>query len=175
MPRKLNFVVVILACTFFVSVCFAQTDKANASKKSVSVSVTATAVTPATVMPTSASVSADKRGAPVAMIAGQPVYEDDLQAVVAPKLMQLRNQEYQIKRQALESLIDQKLLEGEAKKKGIPTDKFLEQEVDAKIPDPTDAEAYAYYLGQKNQNRSFEDAKTFEKNSLKQAKVQQAR
>src|ERR1700745_3179100 len=74
---------------------------------------------------------------PVATIGGEPIYEDDLQSAVTPKLAQLRTQEYQIKRQALESLIDQRLLEAEAKKKGVSTDKFLEQEVDAKIGDPT--------------------------------------
>ena len=113
---------------------------------------------------------------PVATIAGQPIYEDELQQSVAPKLSQLRNQEYQIKRQALEGLIDQKLLEAEAKKKGVSTDKFLEQEVDAKIPDPTDAEVKAYYLAQKNQsNKPFDDVKVQMKGSLKQAEIQQAR
>ena len=177
MSKKLTISAIVACFVSAATVCVGQTDKANASKKSVSVSVTATAVTPATVMPTSASVSADKRGAPVAMIAGQPIYESDLQDSLAPKLLQLRNQEYQIKKQALESLIDQKLLEAEAKKKGIPADKVLEQEVDAKITDPTDAEAYAFYLGQKNQlNRPFDDdAKKFAKNSLKQVKIQQAR
>jgi len=179
MPRKLNFVSVILSCcAIFVSVSFAQTDNANKPKKTVSVSVTATATrtTPSTAGPTGGASTADNRGGPIAMVAGQPIYENELQSSVAPKLMQLRNQEYQIKRQALDNLIDQKLLEAEAKKKGVSTDKFLEQEVDAKIPDTTDAEAYAYYLGQRNQlNRSFEDAKTFAKNSLKQAKIQQAR
>ena len=110
---------------------------------------------------------------PVATIAGQPIYEDDLQSAVTPKLAQLRTQEYQIKRQALESLIDQKLLEAEAKKKGVSTDKLIEQEVDAKIGDPTDAEVYAFYLGQKSQQK-FDDVKAQLKTSLKQAKLQQA-
>ena len=110
---------------------------------------------------------------PVATISGQPIYEDDLQSAVTPKLAQLRTQEYQIKRQALESLIDQKLIEAEAKKKGVSTDKLIEQEVDAKIGDPTDAEVYAFYLGQKSQQK-FDDVKAQLKTSLKQAKLQQA-
>jgi protein-disulfide isomerase len=112
---------------------------------------------------------------PVATIAGQPIYEDELQQSLAPKLAQLRNQEYQIKRQALDSLIDQKLLEAEAKKKGIATDKLLEEEVDEKIPAPTDAEAKAYYLAQRNQSKSFDDVKVQMKASLKQVEIQQAR
>jgi len=111
---------------------------------------------------------------PVATIAGQPIYEDELQSAVTPKLAQLRNQEYQIKKQALDNLIDEKLIQAEAKKKGVSTDKLLEQEVDAKIGDPTDAEAYAFYLGQRSQG-PFDDAKAQMKASLKQAKLQRAR
>jgi protein-disulfide isomerase len=110
---------------------------------------------------------------PIATIAGQPIYEDALLPVVAPKLMQLRNQEYQIKKQAVDNLIDEKLIQAEAKKKGVSTDKLIEQEVDAKIGDPTDAEVYAFYLGQKNQQK-FDDMKAQLKTSLKQAKLQQA-
>jgi protein-disulfide isomerase len=113
---------------------------------------------------------------PIAMIAGQPIYQDDLLPTVAPKLIQLRDQEYQLKKQALENLIDQKLLEAEAKKKSVSTDKLLEQAADAKIGDPTDAEVYAFYLGQKSQSsRPFDDVKVQLKASLKQAKIQQAR
>jgi protein-disulfide isomerase len=113
---------------------------------------------------------------PIAVVAGQPIYEDDLLSSVAPKLFSLRSQEYQIKKQALEALIDQRLLEAEAKKKGISTDKFLEQQVDTKIADPTDAELNGFYFGQKSQLKgSFDDVKAQLKVSLKQAKIQQAR
>jgi protein-disulfide isomerase len=111
----------------------------------------------------------------IATIAGQPIYQDDLLPSIASQLIALRNQEYQLRKRALENLIDQRLLEAEAKKKGVSTDKFLEQEVDAKVADPTDAEVYAFYLGQKNQlNRPFDEAKAQLKTSLKQAKIQQA-
>jgi len=80
-----------------------------------------------------------------------------------------------LKKKALENLIDQKLLEAEAKKKGVSTDKFLEQEVDAKVADPTDAELNAVYLMQKDQfNRPFNDMKPQLQQTLKRAKIQQA-
>jgi protein-disulfide isomerase len=113
---------------------------------------------------------------PIAMVAGQPIYEDELLPSVAPKLFSLHSQEYQVKKQALEPLIDQKLLEAEAKKKGISTDKLLEQQVDAKIADPSDAELTGFYFGQKSQLKgSFDEVKVQLKASLKQAKIQQAR
>ncbi len=53
---------------------------------------------------------------PVAVIAGQTIYEDELLPCVQA---QLRNEEDELKSGALENLVDQKLLEAEAKKKGI--------------------------------------------------------
>lgn len=123
------------------------------------------------------SSSPARNGAPVATIDGQPIYESDLLPSVASQLRPLRSQEYEIEKQGLDRLIDQKLLEAEAKKKGIPTDRFLQQEVDSKVADPTDAEVNAFYLAEKNQlgNRTFADVKAQLKAQLKQAELQQAR
>src|SRR6516225_9089429 len=82
---------------------------------------------------TSVSASA---GASVATINGQPITEDDLAPLIQGQLRPLREQEYQIKRKALESLINQRILEAEAKKRNLTTEQFLAQEVDAKVPEP---------------------------------------
>jgi protein-disulfide isomerase len=112
----------------------------------------------------------------LATVGGQPVTEDDLLPSIASKLISLRNLEYQMKKQALDNLIDQRLLEAEAKKKGMTADKFLQQEVDAKVAEPTDAELNAYYLAQKAElNRPFSELKAQIEPTLRQAKVQQAR
>src|SRR5712691_2374813 len=73
---------------------------------------------------------------PLAVVAGQPIYDDDLLPFVQAQVFQLRVQEYEVKSRALENLVNQKLLEAEAKKKGIPTEKVLAQEVDARSPSP---------------------------------------
>ncbi len=113
---------------------------------------------------------------PVAVIGKQEVFEEELMNQLGPQLQQLRNQEYQLKNRALERLIDQKLLEAEAKKKGVAVDKLLEREVDAKIADPTDGEVEAFYLGQKDRvNVPFDQAKAQLRTNLKQAKIQPAR
>ena len=81
-----------------------------------------------------------------------------------------------MKSKALENLVNQKLLEAEAKKRGIPTEKLLEQEVDAKVAEPTEAELQALYIVQKEQLRkSFDEIKAQLQQLLKQAKLQQAR
>jgi len=66
-----------------------------------------------------------KQKEPLAVVAGQPIYDDDLLPFVQAQVFQLRVQEYEVKSKALENLVNQKLLEAEAKKKGIPTEKVL--------------------------------------------------
>jgi protein-disulfide isomerase len=117
-----------------------------------------------------------KNKEPVARVAGQTIYEEDLLPLVQPQLRRLRNQEYELKSKALENLINQELLEAEAKKKGIAIGKLLEQEVDAKVAEATEAELMGIYLSQKDRlNRSFEEAKAQLQQALKQAKLQGTR
>ena len=92
------------------------------------------------------------------------------------QLQQLQQQEYQIKRQALDELINQKLIEIEAKKKGLTAEKLLAQKVDAKISEPTEDEIEGFYLAlQKQLNKPLEEVKPQIRQQLKLAKVQQAR
>ncbi len=117
-----------------------------------------------------------KSSQPLAIVGGQQITEDDLAPLVAGQLRPLRDQEYQIKKKALENLVNQRLLEAEAKKKDLSTDKFLEQEVDSKVAEPTDAEISAVYAVQKDQiNRPFEEVKPQLQQNLKRARIQQAR
>jgi len=115
-------------------------------------------------------------GDPVATVAGQPISEQELLETVGPQQsMQLRMQEYEAKSKALESLIRLKLVQAEAKKRGIPAEKLVEQEVESKVPDPTDGEVEAYFWGQNRAGASFEEVKEQYRSSLKQLKLQKAR
>jgi len=86
---------------------------------------------------------------PIATVDTQPIYDEDLAPTVEGQLQPLRNQEYEIKRKALDNLIEQKMLEAAAKKKGLTTEKLLDQEVNSKVPEPSDAELEGYYVGLK--------------------------
>ncbi len=117
-----------------------------------------------------------KSDSPLATVDGQKVTEEDLAPYVQSQLRPLREQEYQIKKKALDNLINQKLVDAEAKKNGLTTEKLYEQEVDAKVPEPTDVELNAIYAVQKEQlNRPFEEVKAQLQQNLKRAKTQQAR
>ena len=59
----------------------------------------------------------------------------------------------------LELIINDLLLEGEAKRRGITTAQLLELEVTAKVIQPTEAEAKAIYEQIKNRTQSFSNVK----------------
>lgn len=113
---------------------------------------------------------------PVAVVSGQPIYDEDLLPFVQAQVFQLRLQEYEMKSKALENLVNRRLLEGEARRKRIPVENVLEQEVDAKVPEPTDAELQALYIVQKELlKKPFDEIRPQLGRLLKQAKLQQAR
>jgi len=120
--------------------------------------------------------AAEKSAPPLATVDGQAITEDYINPYVQSQLRPLRDQEYQIKRKALDNLVNQRVLEAEAKKKGFTTDMLLQQEVDAKVVEPTNVELNAIYAVQKEQlNRPFEEVKPQLQQNLKKAKIQQAR
>jgi protein-disulfide isomerase len=113
---------------------------------------------------------------PLATVAGQPIYEQDLMSVAGPNLLELHKQEFKAKNDALDSLIRKKLIEVEAKKKGLSTAELLKQEVDSKLAEPSDDEAKSYYLAVKDQTTlPFDQIKLQVKQLLKNSEIQQAR
>ena len=111
----------------------------------------------------------------VAIVNGQAIREDDLLSAVGSQLQQLRSQEYQIKSQALENLIRNKVLDAEAQKRGLSVDKLLEQEVGPLVDDPDDAQVRAAYDAQKQAiGRPLEEVRDQIRKTLKQQHVREA-
>ena len=97
-------------------------------------------------------------------------------SIAGTNLLDLRNQEYKLKSDALNTVIRKRVLESEAKKKGLTTDELLKREVDAKVPEPTEAEAKGYYLAMKSQTSlPFDTVKEQIVNLLRNLEIQQAR
>jgi len=120
--------------------------------------------------------SQGKTGEPLAVVAGQTIYDDDLLPYIQSQIFKLRLQEYDLKSLTLENVVNQRLVEAEARRKGIPSDKFFEQVVDSKVPEPAEGEIRALYIVQKDQlQRSYEELKPQLAKLLKQARVQEAR
>jgi protein-disulfide isomerase len=81
----------------------------------------------------------------VAIVDGKPITSADLEALAGSQLAQIRSQEYQIKKRALDELIARKLAEKEAAARGISTDELMRTEIEAKVPAITEAEQKAFY------------------------------
>ena len=69
----------------------------------------------------------------VAEVNGAPILASELEQKVAGRLARLRQEEYEIRRQALEELIAERLLAAEASKRKLTPEELLRQEVDAKV------------------------------------------
>ncbi len=121
-------------------------------------------------------LSAQNSPTPIATVDGQPIYEEELMSVAGTRLLELRNQEYKAKSDALDQLVLKKLIEAEARKKGLTAEELLKQEVDSKIAEPSDDEAKGYYLAGKNQTTlPFDQIKSQVKRLLKTSEIQEAR
>ncbi|HXJ42312.1 MAG TPA: thioredoxin domain-containing protein [Bryobacteraceae bacterium] len=114
--------------------------------------------------------------APVARLGAQAIYEEDLLPSIGAQLYQLKNQEYDLKIAALTGLLNQRLLEAEAKSVGLSTEALLEQNVDRNLQPASAAEIEAYYLAQKDRiNKPLSEIRPQMEQALLQARRQTAR
>src|SRR5580704_15335768 len=90
--------------------------------------------------------SAGKDNNVIAEVNGQKLMMSDLEQSEGSKLLQARSSFYDAQRKALDDLIDQNLLEQQAKKEGLTVDQLLDREVKSKLPaDPTDDQLKVSY------------------------------
>ena len=116
-----------------------------------------------------------KRNA-VAVVAGETIYEDELLPRIQGQLRQLQNEEYEVKSAALENLVNQKLEEAEAKKRGISVAKLIEQEADPKVSVPSEFELQAAYTSRKAlRDQPYAEVEKQLQQELRQEKIQAAR
>jgi protein-disulfide isomerase len=81
----------------------------------------------------------------VAEVNGAPVMASELDAKAAGRLVARRQQEYDIRKQALDELIAERLVAAEAARRRIPVEDLLRQEVDAKAVALPAAQVEAIY------------------------------
>jgi len=86
----------------------------------------------------------------LAVVNGVKITPKDLSPQARERVAELQRQVVEARRQELDLQINSLLLEAEAKKRGVTSTKVLEDEVIAKAPAPTEAEALAFF----NQNKA---------------------
>jgi protein-disulfide isomerase len=97
-------------------------------------------------------------GKVVATVNGEPITEGDLDKVVASQLARIQNQIYETKKEGIDSIVEDRLLEKEAKKQGISVPELMQKEVKDKVGEVTDKEVQDFY----DQNKPRFGKKTFE-------------
>jgi protein-disulfide isomerase len=90
-----------------------------------------------------AAPAADEEDA-VAIVDGTPVSSDTLDAVIQGQLMELRQREDQLRRQALDEIVAQMLIQREAEARGVSVNDLIEAEITSRAQ-VTPEEAKAFY------------------------------
>lgn len=87
--------------------------------------------------------------AAVARVDGTPITEGEVAAEARPGLLAAQNrfaeEVHSQRTQALDRLVEKRLLEARAKKEGVTVEALLEREVTSKVPEPTEPELQAVY------------------------------
>jgi len=81
----------------------------------------------------------------VATMNGQKITAKDLDEKIGAQLAQIEEQKHNARKQGLENMINERLLEDEAKKRGMTTDALVKAEVEDKVPAPTEEEIKKFY------------------------------
>ena len=126
-------------------------------------------------LPRNQSANAQAQAA-VATAAGEVISQSELDDAAAAQMIGLRNQEFQVESKVLDEIIRKRLVETEAKKRGLTVEQLYVQEVDSKISKPTDGEVAAFRLALSSQAKgALEQSKAQLQTSLMSLEIKQAR
>jgi len=100
----------------------------------------------------------DAADEPLAQVDGVAITSEEVEKALASQLSKLEEQIYNLKRQRVESLINEKLLAKEAAKRGVSIPALLDAEVTAKVGLVTEQEIEKFYQENKNQLKGEESS-----------------
>jgi predicted DsbA family dithiol-disulfide isomerase len=109
----------------------------------------------------------------LAIVNGVRITRQDLERATEESVNQLQRQVIEARKRELDLQINSRLLAIEAKRRGISTTKLLEQEVVAKVKEPTEAEAQIFY--DQNKTRIKADFKAAREDVLQYLRDQRQR
>jgi protein-disulfide isomerase len=102
------------------------------------------AQSPAAAQAQPTSAASPSAGEPVATVGGVAITRGDLEALVAPEVAKLEEQAHQLRRSQLDALIAERLLEAEAKRRGVSREALEKTEIEGKTPALTQPEIDAF-------------------------------
>jgi protein-disulfide isomerase len=110
----------------------------------------------------------------VAEVGGHKVTAEELQQREGAKLLQARYKYYLAERDALNELVEDKLLEMQASREGVSVEELLKRHVEAQIKDPTDEQLRLFYE-EMNTEQSYEELRDKILGSVHQTRRSKAR
>lgn len=105
----------------------------------------------ATAAPSASAEASADANSPVATVRGETITLAQVDELAAPSLLEARQAMYEARVQALDQLINDRLVEAEAKKRSIDEETMFRQEIEAKATPPTEAEIEEFF----NANRAM--------------------
>jgi len=90
-------------------------------------------------------------GAVVATVGGAPVTLDEVDRRAAAQLQRVRQEQYEMRSQALEAMLDERVLQREAEARHVTVDTLVAREVSAKVVPPTAAEIDTFFVQNRGQ------------------------
>jgi protein-disulfide isomerase len=94
--------------------------------------------------PAGAAAAQRSPGDVVAVVDGHEITNADLNAALGLSLAKLEEQAHALRKQGIEELIAQKLIDAEATRRGVTVDALVAQEITSKVPATTDADIAAF-------------------------------
>jgi len=94
---------------------------------------------------------------PIADVNGKAITEEEIDKAIAGQLSKLQEQIYDLRRQRLEAVIQERLLAEEAKRRGISAQKLLDTEVTSKVSLVTEEEVERFYQANKGRFQAETD------------------
>jgi protein-disulfide isomerase len=93
----------------------------------------------------SAAATHSDRGAVLAVVDGRPITLGEVDDRAEARMVHVRQEEYEIRRDALDELIADRLVDAEANREGVSRQLLVQREVDDKIPTPDPAQIAVIY------------------------------
>ena len=89
----------------------------------------------------------------LAVVGDVEITETEVTDLMASQLKKLEQERYGLLKQGVDRLVADRLVELEAEKRGITVEELIDQEVVAKVPEPTDEQVDSFYEQQKSRIR----------------------
>lgn len=100
------------------------------------------------------AASSSSAGEIAALVDGEPVLTGKVDDAAKGQIQKIQSQMYQVRKRALDEIIDNMLIEKAAQQEGMNTEEYLDKYVTSKVEPPTDEEIQAFYDQKKGQIRA---------------------